>query len=734
MKVYKKTIKLDEDREIIIETGRFAKQADGAVMVTMGETMLLATVVSAKEAKPNVDFMPLTVEYQEKFSAIGRFPGGFMKREGRPSNREILVARLVDRVLRPLFPEDYHADTFMTIQLVSGDKNELPDALAGLAASAAMAVSDIPFAGPISEVRVARVDNEFLVNPTKANLDRADIDLMVGATEDDLMMVEGEMDEVSEEEMAEAIKVAHDMIKTQCRVQAELREEVNPGVREYEGDEGDDQVRDMVEEGVKDKIREIAQRPTEKHERTEAFDKVLDEFKESLPELEDDEEAEKRENLVDMYFHDVMKDAVREVVLEKGTRLDGRASDDIRDIWTEINLLPAAHGSAVFTRGETQSLTTVTLGSKLDEQIVDEVLLQGSDKFLLHYNFPPFSTGDARPPRGVSRREVGHGNLAQRALKRMLPTGDDNPYTIRVVSDILESNGSSSMATVCAGTLALMDAGIKIKKPVSGIAMGLIKDKESDNFAVLSDILGDEDHLGDMDFKVTGTTDGITAAQMDIKMAGLSYDILIQALKQAREGRLHILDRMTEHIKEPRPEYKPHVPRIINRTIPKEMIGALIGPGGKIIQQIQEETNTEISVDEQDGKGLIGIMANNKADIERAEAWVDSIVAQPEIGKTYNGLVKSVVSFGAFVEFMPNRQGLLHISEIDHKHIKEVEDVLKEGDKVDVKIIDIDRSSGKVKLSRKALLPDNREKSERGEKRRPYKPHSDKRKPGRDEK
>lgn len=708
MEVYSKTIPLDNEREIVIETGRFAKQADGAVVVRMGDTMLLATVVSAKEAKPDMDFMPLQVEYQEKFSAIGRFPGGFLKREGRPSNHEILVARLVDRVLRPLFPEDYHAETFVTIQLISGDKNELPDALAGLAASAALAVSDIPFKGPISEVRVSRVNGEFVVNPTKDALDNADIDLMVGATAENLMMVEGEMQEVQEAEMVEALKIGHEAIKEHCRVQKELRDEVNPGVREYEEEAEDEEIRKMVEEQLMDSLLDIAQNPTDKQERTKAFDELLEHFKENLPELEEEEEAAKREQLVDKYFEEVKKDAVRQVVLNEGKRLDGRTPEEIRPIWNEVDFLPAAHGSAVFTRGETQALTSVTLGSKLDEQIVDEVLLQGSDKFLLHYNFPPYSTGDAKPRRGVSRREVGHGHLAQRALKRLMPDEEDNPYTIRVVSDILESNGSSSMATVCAGTMALMDAGVKLEKPISGIAMGLIKDKDSDNYAILSDILGDEDHLGDMDFKVAGSYDGITATQMDIKMEGLSYDFLEKALEQARKGRLHILDRITETIEKPRADYKPHVPRIINKTIPKEMIGALIGPGGKIIQKIQEETNTEIAVEEEDGRGLISILANNKQDIESAEAWIDGIVAQPELGKTYKGMVKSVVSFGAFVEILPNRQGLLHISEIEHGRINSVEDVLKEGDEVEVKLIDIDEASGKLKLSRKALLPNDK--------------------------
>ena len=704
MNILSKKIYLKDGREISIETGKYAKQADGAVVVQMGSTMLLATVVSAKEAKEDVDFMPLTVEYQEKFSAIGRFPGGFLKREGRPSNREILVARLVDRVLRPLFPEDYHAETYVTIQLVSGDKNELPDALAGLAASAALSVSDIPFNGPISETRVGRVDGEFLINPTTENTNKADLDIIVGATEENIMMVEGEMNEVSEQETLEALKTAHEAIKEQCRVQKELQEEVQLLKREYTGGWEDENLKAQIENDLRDKIYETAISPTSKKERSEKLDQILKEYKDSLEKPDDKEEEKKQEYLLDLYFHDVEKDVVREIILNKNLRLDGRAPEDIRDIWCEINNLPSAHGSSVFTRGETQSLTTVTLGSKLDEQVVDEVLLQGTDKFLLHYNFPPFSTGDAKPQRGVSRREVGHGNLAHRALKRMLPTDEENPYTVRVVSDILESNGSSSMATVCAGSLALMDTGIKFKKPVSGIAMGLIKDSESDNYAILSDILGDEDHLGDMDFKVAGTKDGITATQMDIKIGGLSYEILEEALEQARKGRLHILEKMNETIAAPREDYKPHVPRIVNFTIPKDMIGALIGPGGKIIQQIQEETQTEVTVEEENGEGKINVLASDKESIDRAVEWIEGIVERPEEGKTYTGLVKSVVPFGAFVEILPGTQGLLHISEIEHQRIRAVEDFLQEGDKVDVKVMEIDKE-GKIRLSRKALIP-----------------------------
>lgn len=706
LNVIEKKIELSDGRMITIETGKLAKQADGAVVVRMGDTMLLATVVSAKEAREDVDFMPLSVDYKEKFSAMGRFPGGFMKREARPSDYEILISRLVDRALRPLFSDDYHAETFVNISLISADAEVMPVQLAGLAASAALAVSDIPFNGPISEVRVIRVDGEFIINPPTSLLAKADLDIIVAATMENIMMVEGEMDEVSEEVMIEAIKVAHEAIKVQCRVQIELAEEVgSTQKREYCHETNDDELKKLVHEKTYAKAYEVAKKGiANKHERSESFSAIKTEFIEWYV-SEHGEEAEVPENLIGKYYHDVEKDAVRNCILDERVRLDGRKTDEIRPIWCEVNYLPAAHGSAIFTRGETQALTSVTLGTKLDEKIVDEVMNRGTDKFLLHYNFLPFSTGDARPYRGVSRREVGHGNLAHRALKRMIPPeGIENPYAIRIVSDILESNGSSSMATVCAGTLALMDCGLKMKKPVSGIAMGLISDGP-DRYAILSDILGDEDHLGDMDFKVTGTRDGITATQMDIKVDGLSYEVLASALAQAKKGRLHILDVMNETISEPRADYREHVPRIERLTIPKEMIGAVIGPGGKIIQEIQAVTGSVISIDEVDGMGIVDIAAANKQSIVDAVRWVRNIVAVPEIGKVYKGTVKSIVAFGAFVEILPGKDGLLHISEIDWKHLKTADEVLKEGQEVEVKLIDVDKKTGKLKLSRKVLLP-----------------------------
>ncbi len=703
-KVIQKKIELGGGRTITIETGKLAKQADGSVVVRMGNTMMLATVVSAKEAKEDVDFMPLSVEYREKFASFGRFPGGFLKRESRPSDYEILTARLIDRVLRPLFPADYHADTFVTVNLISADKDITPDSIAGLAASAALSVSDVPFNGPISEVRVVRVDGHFIVNPTFSEVEQADIDIMVGATMENVMMVEGEMDEVSESEMVEAIRFAHEAIKMQCLAQKEMAEELNIEKREYCHEENDEELRERTHKECYDKIFEIAKAQKAKHERTEAFAALQEEFIEKLKE-EAGEEGEVNESMVKRYYHDVEKEAVRNLVLNEGVRIDGRKPDEIRPIWCEIDYLPAAHGSAVFTRGETQSLTTVTLGTKLDEQVIDEVLIQGTEKFVLHYNFPPFSTGDARPVRGVSRREVGHGNLAHRALKRMVPGVDDNPYAIRVVSDILESNGSSSMATVCAGTLALMDSGIKLKKPVSGIAMGLITDKESDNYVVLSDILGDEDHLGDMDFKVTGTRDGITACQMDIKIEGLSYEVLGKALAQANQGRMHILDIMVDTISEPRKEYKPHAPRFATLKVPKDMIGAIIGPGGKIIQDIQEKSGATITITQEGDIGMVEVFADNQESIDIALKHINAITEVPEVGKVYKGTVKSVVSFGAFVEILPGKEGLLHISEIEWRRLEKVEDVLKEGDEVEVKVIEIDNRSGKLKLSRKALLP-----------------------------
>lgn len=702
IKPIEKSIDLGDERSIVIETGKLAKQADGSVVVRMGNTYLLATVVSAKEAKPDVDFMPLSVDYREKFAAAGRFPGGFQKREARPSDYEILVSRLVDRALRPLFPEDYHADTFVSVSLISADSESTPDALAGLAASAALAVSDIPFGGPISEVRVARIKGELKINPPASDLKEADLDLIVAASKENIMMVEGEMDEVSEAELLEAMKFAHEAIKVQCDAQIELAEMVGASdKREYSHEENDEELRQKVWNDTYDKAREVARAANpNKQKRTEAFDKIVEEFIENNYNTEEDEIPEA---LIKRYFHDVQKEAVRRVMLDENVRLDGRAMDEIRPIWCEVDCLPGPHGSAIFTRGETQSLTTVTLGSKLDEKIVDDVLVKGVDRFLLHYNFPPFSTNDPKPYRGVGRREIGHGNLAHRALKRMMP--EELPYVVRVVSDILESNGSSSMATVCAGTMALMDAGIQFKKPVSGIAMGLITDKDSDKYVVLSDILGDEDHLGDMDFKVTGTRDGITATQMDIKVDGLSYEVLEKALEQARRGRLHILDKITETISEPRADYKPHAPRIVSIKIPKEMIGAVIGPGGKIIQEIQAETDTSIVIDEDENYGIVDISSSDKEGIDKALARIQSIVAVPEIGKIYSGKVKSIVPFGAFVEILPGKDGLLHISEIEWRRIDKVEDVLKEGQMVDVKLIDIDERSGKLKLSRKVLLP-----------------------------
>ena len=701
-KIKEKTIALGDGRQIVLETGRLARQADGAVLLKMGKTMLLATVVAAQEAKEDTDFMPLSVEYKEKYASSGRFPGGFMKREARPSDNEILVSRLVDRALRPLFPEDFHADTFVTINLISADADIIPDALAGLAASAALSVSDVPFNGPISEVRIARVDNQFIVNPTATQLRSADIDLMVGATYDNVLMVEGEMKEVSEEEMLEALKIAHEAIKIHCKAQMEFAEEVGATVkREYSHEVNDEELRKKVWDETYDKCYRAAKASTaDKHARTEAFEAVIIDFLSQYTEEDAVDEV-----LVRRYYHDVLKEAARKLVLDENTRLDGRKPDEIRPVLCEIDPLPATHGSSLFTRGETQSLTTVTLGTKLDEKIIDEVLNQGTEKFTLHYNFPPFATGEARPARGVSRREIGHGNLAHRALKNMMPPEEENPYAIRVVSDILESNGSSSMATVCAGTLALMDAGIKIRKPVSGIAMGLITDKETGKYAILSDILGDEDHLGDMDFKVAGTREGITATQMDIKVEGLSIEIMKRALAQAREGRMHILDIMARTIAEPRPELKPHAPRIEMLSIPKEMIGALIGPGGKVIQEIQRETGATIIVEEINGRGDVNIFGENKEIITAALEWVRKIVAVPEVGQVYKGKVKTIVQFGAFVEILPNKDGLLHISEIDWKKIRTVDEVLKVGDEVEVKLIDIDQRTGKLKLSRKVLLP-----------------------------
>ena len=701
MNPIQKTIALPDGRTITIETGKLAKQADGAVEVRMGNTMLLATVVSAKEAGEGVDFMPLQVEYKEKFSAAGRFPGGFLKREGRASDYEILTARLVDRVLRPLFPDNYHADTFVNITLYSADGVDAPDCLAGLAASAALAVSDIPFNGPISEVRVARIDGKFVIDPTFEELQKADIELMVGATYENIMMVEGEMDECSEADLLEALRTAHEAIKVQCKAQEELAAAVGVAKREYCHETNDEELRADVKAKCYDRAYEIARKGcADKHWRQDSFDAICNDYIESLPE----EEREAKTPLVKRYYHDVEKEAMRRCVLDEGVRLDGRKTTDIRPIWCEVDYLPGPHGSAVFTRGETQALATVTLGTKMDEKILDDVLNQGRERFLLHYNFPPFSTGEAKAVRGVGCREIGHGNLAHRALKRMFPEGF--PYVCRVVSDILESNGSSSMATVCAGTLALLDAGVKMRKPVAGIAMGLISDEGATKYAILSDILGDEDHLGDMDFKVTGTADGITATQMDIKCDGLSYEILEKALLQAREGRLHILDIINATIPAAREDYKPHVPRIVTMLIPKELIGAVIGPGGKVIQGIQEESGAQVSIDEIDEGGYIEVAAANKDSIDKALAMINAIVELPEEGKTYHGTVRSIMDFGAFVEFMPHRDGLLHISEIAWERLDDMEaSGLKEGDKVDVKLIEIDKKTGKYRLSMRALLP-----------------------------
>jgi len=701
-KAVNKTIDLGDGRTINIETGKLAKQADGSVVVKMGDTMLLATVVSATEAAENVDFMPLSVDYREKYSAAGRFPGGFLKRESRPSDDEILTARLVDRVLRPLFPDNYHAETVVMIALISSGKNEMPDSLAGLAASAALAVSDVPFNGPISEVRVGRIDGKFVINPSAEQLAAADIDIMVGASFDNIMMVEGEMDEVSEDEMLDAIKFAHENIKIHCRIQEELAAELGVKKREYCHEQNDETLRELIWKETYQKAYDTARSLiNDKHLRVSSFAKIKEDFTASYSEGKESSEINK--GLISRYYHDVEKEAMRRMILDDGVRLDGRSTTQIRPIWGEVSYLPGSHGSAIFTRGETQSLTSVTLGTKMDEKIIDNVTFKGRERFLLHYNFPSFSTGEAKVPRGLSRREIGHGNLAHRGLKRMIPDGF--PYIIRVVSDILESNGSSSMATVCAGTMAMLDAGIQMKRAVSGIAMGLITDKGSDKFAVLSDILGDEDHLGDMDFKVTGTTKGITATQMDIKVDGLSYEVMAKALQQAKEGRAHILGKILEVISVPREDYKPNVPRIVTMMIPKDMIGPVIGPGGKIIQQIQADTKATISIEEIEDQGRIEISAPDKDAIDAAIARIRAIVALPEVGEIYKGKVKSIVQFGAFIEIMPGKEGLLHVSEIDWKRIENPESVLKVGDIIEVKLLEVDQRSGKLKLSRKALLP-----------------------------
>ena len=728
----KKSISLPDGRVITIETGKLAKQADGAVEVRMGDTMLLATVCSAKEAGEGVDFMPLTVEYKEKYSSIGRYPGGFLKREGRASDYEILTSRLIDRVLRPLFPDNYHADTFVNVTLYSASADDAPDALAGLAASAALACSDIPFHGPISEVRVARVDGEWVINPTFAQIEKADIELMVGATYDNIMMVEGEMNEVSEAELLEALRVAHEEIKKHCVAQMELMKESDHETkREYNHELNDEALKADVHEKCYDKAYAIARAGNaDKHWRAESFKAICEEYIDMLPEMTEEQLAlytpEQRVAMVKRYYHDVEKEAMRRCVLDEGIRLDGRNTTTVRPIWIEPDYIPSPHGSAVFTRGETQALVTATLGTTLDEKIVDDVLNRSKERFLLHYNFPPFSTGEARPQRGVGRREIGHGNLAHRALKRMFP--DDFPYTCRIVSDILESNGSSSMATVCGGTLAMLDAGVKMKRPVAGVAMGLISDGQK--YAVLTDILGDEDHLGDMDFKVTGTRDGITATQMDIKCDGLSYEILANALEQARQGRLHILNLIEEAQPAAREDYKPNVPRLIAFEIPKDLIGAVIGPGGKVIQGIQEETGATISIDEdlERGVGKVEIASANKESLEAAIARIKAIVALPEVGETYTGTVRSILDFGAFVEFMPGKDGLLHISEISWERLPDMEaSGIKEGDEVTVKLLEIDPKTGKYRLSMRALTekpegwtePERRPRGDRGDCRKP---------------
>ncbi|HEX8548774.1 MAG TPA: polyribonucleotide nucleotidyltransferase [Cytophagaceae bacterium] len=701
-KVITKTISLNDGREITIETGKLAKQADGSVVVKMGGTMLLATVVSSKEAKENIDFMPLSVDYQEKFASAGRIPGGFLKREGKLSDLEVLVSRLVDRALRPLFPDDYHADTQIAITLISADKEVLPDALAALAASAALAVSDVPFNGPVSEVRIIRKNGEFIINPTPAQMLKAEIDLIVAATYENILMVEGEMMEAQEADMLEALKLAHEAIKVQCQALKELEQETGKTVkREYNHEKKSPELRERMHKELYAKVYEVAaQKNANKNLRGQNFKAIKEAFIASLPEDHNEEMS-----LIGKYYHDIEKEAVRNLVLDERFRLDGRALDEIRPIWSEVDYLPSAHGSAIFTRGETQSLTTVTLGTKLDEQMIDSAMLTGTNKFMLHYNFPGFSTGEVKPNRGPGRREIGHGNLAFRALKKVLPPVEENPYTIRIVSDILESNGSSSMATVCAGTLALMDAGIKIKAPVSGIAMGLIADTTTGKFAILSDILGDEDHLGDMDFKVTGTAAGITACQMDMKVEGLSYEVLSQALNQAREGRLHILREIAKTLPESRADYKAHTPRSYAIRIPKDMIGAVIGPGGKVVQEIQKVTGATVVIEEIEDAGLVNVFAKDSEIMDKAVRWIKGIVAIPEVGEVYEGKVKSIQPFGAFVEFMPGKDGLLHISEIKWDRLETMEGVLEVGEVVKIKLIEVDKKTGKYRLSRKVLLP-----------------------------
>ncbi|MBO4917448.1 MAG: polyribonucleotide nucleotidyltransferase, partial [Bacteroidales bacterium] len=710
MNVITKKIELADGRVIEIETGKLAKQADGSAVVKMGGTMILATVCAAKEVKEGTDFMPLTVDYREKYFAAGRYPGGFMKRESKPSDYEILIARLVDRPIRPLWPDDFHLEVFVYLSLISADKDTQPDALAGLAASAALATSDLPFGGPVSEVRVARVNGEFVINPGFSQMADSDLELMVAATEENIMMVEGEMNEVSEHDMLEAIKFAHEEIKRHCRVQKELIAELGTDVkRDYPHDVEDEELKKAVEAFCYDKCYALAKSAKPKHEREDGFTAIKDEFLATIPE----EELEEKTPLVERYYHAVEKEAMRNMILDEGIRLDGRVCDQVRPIWCEVDYLPCAHGSAIFTRGETQSLATVTLGTKMDMKEVDEVLIQGDQQFVLHYNFPPFATGEAKPMRAPGRREIGHGNLAMRALKPVVPLAPENPYAVRVVSDILESNGSSSMASVCGGCLALMDAGVKIKKPVAGVAMGLITDAERPNerYAILTDILGDEDHLGDMDFKVTGTADGITATQMDIKVDGLSYDVLERALEQARQGRMHIMGEMLKTISEPREDYKPFVPRIVQIRIASEFIGAVIGKGGETIQKIQKETGTTITIDEQpkeggaqgETEGIVDIFGTDKQAMDAALEWIKGICAVPEAGQVYHGKVVSILEFGAFVEILPGKEGLLHVSEIAWNKTENVEDVLKVGDEIDVKLLEIDAKTGKMRLSMRAL-------------------------------
>ena len=724
MNVITKTVSLPDGRTITIETGKLAKQADGSCTLKMGNTVLLATVCAAKDAVPGTDFMPLQVEYREQYAAAGRFPGGFTKREGKPNDDEILTCRLVDRALRPLFPSDYHAEVFVNVILFSADGVDQPDALAGFAASCALACSDIPFECPISEVRVARINGEYVINPTKEQMAEADMDLMVGATAENIMMVEGEMKEVQEVDLLNALKAAHAAIKPMCALQDELMKELGTDKkREYCHEVNDDDLKEQVRKDCYDKAYAVVKQALDKDGRAEAFEAIITEFKEKYAEAHSDlteEELEEKNTLADKYYHDVERDAMRRCILDEGIRLDGRKTTDIRPIWCEVSPLPMPHGSSIFTRGETQSLTTCTLGTKLDEKLIDNVLDRSYQKFLLHYNFPPFCTGEARPQRSVGRREIGHGHLAWRGLKGQIP--EDFPYSVRIVSQILESNGSSSMATVCAGTLALLDAGVPMKKPVSGIAMGLIKNPGEDKYAVLSDILGDEDHLGDMDFKTTGTKDGLTATQMDIKCDGLSYEILEKALMQAKAGREHILGCITDTIAEPRADFKPQVPRIEQIEIPKEFIGAVIGPGGKIIQQIQEDTNAVITIDEVDGVGKVQVSAPNKDSIAAALQKIKAIVAVPEIGEVYEGTVRSVMPYGCFVEILPGKDGLLHISEIDWKRLETVEEAgIKEGDKIQVKLLEIDDKTGKYKLSHKVLIekPEGYEEPQRGRRPRP---------------